>query len=292
MTKEEFEKLTKEFRIDILEMVYNANSGHIGGSFSLIDILTYIIFEDSNIKESIEKYKEEFKNKNIKELQDIRKEIDKLIISKGHASPAMYSVLMYLGAVDKKELYSFRRLDGKLEGHISKSASNFIDYSGGALGQGLSFAVGVSQYFKHINKKRKIYAILGDGELDEGENYEGMMLASKLELDNLLVIVDKNGIQLDGKTEEILPLRSLKDKFLTFGFNVITAEGHNFLSIKKAFLKAKKFEKSGKPTVIIFNTIKGKGINFMENTSTWHGKAPSTEEYEAGVKELEGDLND
>lgn len=292
MKIEEFEKLTKEFRIDILEMVYNAGSGHIGGSFSIIDILTYIIFEDSNIKEKIEEYKELFNKKDVNDLVKERQEIDKLVISKGHSSPALYSVLMYLGAIDKKEHYSFRRIEGKLEGHISRHASNFIDYSGGALGQGLSFSVGIAKHFKYKNNKdRKVYCILGDGELDEGQNYEAMALASKLKLDNLIVIIDKNNIQLDGTTDEILPLLSISKKFKSFGFNVLEADGHNYLTIRKAFLEAEKLKNSKKPIAIIFDTVKGKGISFMENTNKWHGKAPNMDEYEDGVRELGGIKN-
>lgn len=288
MNKKEFDELTRKFRIDILEMVYNAGSGHIGGSFSVIDLLTYIYFVDSNISESIKKYKDVFLEKSFNELSKERESIDKVILSKGHASPAMYSILIKLGAIDPKEFYSFRRVDGILEGHVSKHASNFIDYSGGSLGQGLSFGVGVAKYFKDKNIDRNIYVILGDGELDEGQNYEALALANKLKLDNLCVIIDKNKVQLDGTTDEIMPLLDLNKKIESFGLNVVSGDGHDFNDLKRVMDMYHKNKGKGKPFCIILDTVKGKGVSFMENTYKWHGKAPNEKEYEDAIRELGG----
>lgn len=332
MKEKEFKELTNKMRIDILEMVYTAGSGHIGGSFSIIDILAYIYFIDSNIKENILKYKDEFRKKEFNELTEKRLRIDKLVLSKAHASPAIYTILLNLGAVDREQLYLFRRVNGILEGHSSKKASNFIDYSGGSLGQGFSFAVGIAKYYKFLESKfekeikkikedikklkkeskeiekleklklklekkekefskiknRKIYAVVGDGELDEGQNYEAMMLASKLELDNLVLIIDRNRVQLDGTTKEIMPLDPMDKKLESFGFNYIEIDGHKFLDLKKAFKKYEENFGTKKPFAIIANTIKGKGVSFMEGKAEWHGKAPSLEEYEKAIKVLGG----
>lgn len=342
MKEKEFKELTNKMRIDILEMVYTAGSGHIGGSFSIIDILAYIYFVDSNIKENILKYKDEFRKKEFNELTKKRLGIDKLVLSKAHASPAIYTILLNLGAVDTEQLYLFRRLNGILEGHSSKKASNFIDYSGGSLGQGFSFAVGIAKYYKFLESKfkkeikkikedikklkketkeknngkdnekleklklklekkekefskiknRKIYAVVGDGELDEGQNYEAMMLASKLKLDNLVLIIDRNRVQLDGTTKEIMPLDPLDKKLESFGFNYIEIDGHKFLDFKKAFKKYEENLGTKKPFAIIANTIKGKGVSFMEGKAEWHGKAPSLEEYEKAIKVLGGLKNE
>lgn len=333
MKEKEFKDLTNKMRIDILEMVYTAGSGHIGGSFSIIDILAYIYFIDSNIKENILKYKDEFRKKEFNELTEKRLGIDKLVLSKAHASPAIYTILLNLEAVDREQLYLFRRVNGILEGHCSKKASNFIDYSGGSLGQGFSFSVGIAEYYKFLESKfekeikkikedikkskkenekleklnlklekkekeflkiknRKIYAVVGDGELDEGQNYEAMMLASKLELDNLVLIIDRNKVQLDGTTKEIMPLDPLDKKLESFGFNYIEIDGHKFSDLKKGFKKYEENFGSKKPFVIIANTIKGKGINFMEGKAEWHGKAPSLEEYEKAIRILGGFKNE
>lgn len=307
------EKISNDLRIDILNMVYNAGSGHIGGSFSIIDFLTYIYFEELNILDYVEKEKKS--KKKTKEFNKFEKTLtDKVIMSKAHASPALYALLAKIGIIEKNELKKFRRIDGKLEGHITKKASKYIDYSGGSLGQGLSFGVGIAKFFKYLYTlkeeelkktlgvskiekyqrfrkellKRKILVILGDGELGEGQNYEAMLLASHLKLDNLCVVVDKNKIQLDGFTKDILNTDPIIDKFNSFGFNAIEINGHDFVEMKIAFDSFKANLGTGKPFLILLNTIKGKGVNFMENSSSWHGKTPNKEEYVKALNILGG----
>lgn len=259
----------KNIRKNILKMVYEAKSGHIGGSFSSTELLTTLYFHSSNVFEN-------FKNKKEKE--------DRIIISKAHISPLVYSILFEMGEVSAKDIFGFRKVSGILEGHVKKEVSSLLEYSGGSLGQGLSFACGMALSLKKDNKKGNVFCLLGDGEMQEGQNFEALLFASKYMLDNLCVIIDRNLLQIEGNTEDVLPLDSLKEKFLSFGFNVIEIDGHNFDEIKKGF---DQFEKEkGKPFVVIANTIKGKGISFMENNVSWHGKAPLEEEYLKGIDEL------
>ena len=249
-----------EIRKIILNMVYNSQSGHIGGSFSATEILTILYFEYLN-KE------------------------DKVVISKGHCSPLLYAILYLKGIITESELEGFRKIDGKLEGHINRFSSLGIDFSSGSLGQGLSVANGMAIVKKREEEAGLVYCLLGDGEMQEGQIWEALMTASKEKLSNLVILIDKNNYQLDGAVSNIKDLESLAHKLLGFNIETIEIDGHNINEIRKAYEKAK--EKREMPLAIICNTIKGKGVSFMENTSNWHGKVPSEEEYNLALKELE-----
>lgn len=262
MTKESISKLkeiSKEVRKDILFEVYNANSGHVGGALSCTDILVAIYFNLIN-------------------------EGDKVILSKGHASAALYAVLAEKSFFEKEELASFRKLNSRLQGHPSYVKTPGIDASSGSLGQGLSVANGMALSFKIDKKTNHVYVVLGDGEIQEGQIWEALMTASHYKLNNLIVFLDYNKLQIDGTNDEVMKISPVKEKFEAFGFFVQEINGHNFSEIIEAVQKAKEQEK---PSMIIANTIKGKGVSFMENKCEWHGKAPKKEEYEQAISELE-----
>lgn len=254
----ELENIAKEIRKNILLQVYSANSGHPGGALSCADILTAIYFK-------------------------LIKEGDKVILSKGHASPALYAVLAEKGFFEKEELKTFRKINSRLQGHPSYVKTPGVDASSGSLGQGLSIANGIALSFKMDKKENYVYVILGDGEIQEGQIWEAAMTANKYKLNNLIAFLDYNKLQIDGTNEEVMPIAPVKEKFEAFGFNVKEINGHNFEEITNAVEECKKQEK---PSMIIANTIKGKGISFMENNVGWHGKAPSKEEYEKALEEL------
>lgn len=254
----ELENIAKEIRKNILLQVYSANSGHPGGALSCADILTAIYFK-------------------------LIKEGDKVILSKGHASPALYAVLAEKGFFEKEELKTFRKINSRLQGHPSYVKTPGVDASSGSLGQGLSIANGIALSFKMDKKENYVYAILGDGEIQEGQIWEAAMTANKYKLNNLIAFLDYNKLQIDGTNEEVMPIAPVKEKFEAFGFNVKEINGHDFEEIINAVEECKKQEK---PSMIIANTIKGKGVSFMENNVGWHGKAPSKEEYEKALEEL------
>lgn len=268
MEKKQLELISKEIRKNIIEMIYHAKSGHPGGSLSIADILTVLYFDEMNVDPKNPKMQNR----------------DRLVLSKGHAVPALYSVLMEKGFVEKDLINTLRKFNSPLQGHPDMKKLAGIDMSTGSLGQGISAAVGMAISAKISNDSYRVYAIMGDGELQEGQCYEAFMSANHYKLDNLTVFVDKNGLQIDGEVEKVMSLGLLKDKFLSFGFNVIEIDGHNYTEIREAIDNAK--ETKGKPTAIICNTIKGKGVSFMENNAGWHGKAPNKEEYENAMKEL------
>lgn len=265
---EALQKIAKEVRKGIIDEVYSAKSGHPGGSLSCADILTVLYFNQMNIDEN--------------KPNDINR--DRLVLSKGHASPALYSVLAEKGYFDKKLLKTFRKIGSDLQGHPDMKKVPGVDMTTGSLGQGLSTAVGMAIASKIDNAGCRIYCIVGDGEIEEGQIWEALMAASKNNLDNLCVIVDNNNLQIDGEIDKVGGMNNITEKFLSFGFNVINIDGHNMDSIIDAFTTAK--QTKGKPTVIIAKTIKGKGISFMENKAAWHGKAPSEEEYKIAISEL------
>lgn len=265
MTTKELEKQANNIRKDVIEMVHNASSGHIGGSLSCADILAVIYHHSMNLN-----------------LDENGKRIDKFILSKGHACPAYYSVLSSCSFFDRKLLLGFRKSDGVLEGHPSIKTPG-VDSSSGSLGQGLSIANGMALAKKIDKKPGYVYCLLGDGELEEGQNWEALMSANKFNLNNLIVIVDYNGLQIDGSIEYVKKLDNLDKKFESFGFNVIKIDGHNIDQIITAIDKAKC---SDRPTCIIAKTIKGKGVSFMENQAQWHGKAINDQEYVIAMKEL------
>lgn len=264
------EKIANNVRMDILKEVYNAKSGHIGGAFSIADILTVLYFNEMNIDAKIPDSPDR----------------DRLVLSKGHASAALYAVLAEKGYIDKEELKTFRNIDSNLQGHPDMNKVPGVDMTTGSLGQGLSSANGMALSSKLDSRGYRVYCILGDGELQEGQVWEAAMTAEKYQLDNLCVIVDANELQLTDSTINVkgINYNDIEQKFRAFGFQTVVIDGHNIESIIRALTIAEMTK--GKPTAIICKTIKGKGVSFMENQVDWHGKAPNDEEYEMAVKEL------
>ena len=258
----------KEIRKDIITEVFNAKSGHPGGSLSIADIMTVLYFDELNIDEKNPRWEDR----------------DRLVLSKGHCAPALYAALAERGYFEKEKLVSLRKLDSNLQGHPNMNDVPGVDMSTGSLGQGLSAANGMAISAKLDNKNYRVYCILGDGEIQEGQVWEAAMSSNKYKLDNLCIIVDNNNLQIDGTTEEVMDLKPIDEKFKSFGFNVIIIDGHNYDEIKSAFKQAR--ETKGKPTCIIAKTVKGKGVSFMENQAGWHGKAPNEEQYNQAMSEF------
>lgn len=266
-----FKEFTKRVRMDILDMICAAKSGHPGGSLSCVEILSVLYREILNVPSEWKK-SPDFKNRDI------------FILSKGHASAALYSVLSRCGFFSPAELSTFRRLGSRLQGHPSvKYGLEGIEASTGSLGQGLSMAVGVALGLRLNNSNAKVYTLLGDGEMQEGSVWEALMSASHKKLDNLIVIIDRNKLQIDGSCDDVKSLEPLDKKLEAFGFKAVTVDGHSEVELRNALLDAKK---SKKLTAIIANTIKGKGISFMENNASWHGKVPKNDEAKAAMEEL------
>ena len=260
-----------------VQMVHAAASGHPGGSLSCMDVLTALYFNVMNVDTANPK--------------DPNR--DRFVMSKGHCSPAVYPVLALRGFFPVDDLKMFRRIDGHMSGHVEMQYNPGVDMSTGSLGQGISVAVGMALAGKQSKKDYRVYSILGDGELAEGQVWEAMMSAAKYKLDNLCVCVDVNGLQIDGATKDVMPTEPLDKKFEAFGFHVIKLDGHDFESILNAYAEAAATK--GQPTVLLAKTVKGKGVSFMENNAGWHGKAPNDEQFEqakaeleAVIKELEG----
>ena len=266
---EQLQKMTKTVRKEIIEQVYKAQSGHPGGSLSIADILTVLYFNELNIDPKNPKW-------------DNR---DRVVLSKGHCSPALYSCLANRGFFEIKELEEFRSIEGKLQGHPDMNKVLGVDMTTGSLGQGLSAANGMAIAAKLDKKNYRVYCILGDGEIEEGQIWEAAMASSKYKLDNLCVVIDNNNLQIDGTIGEVMNSYPIDEKFKSFGFQVINIDGHNIEEIIKSFEVAKNIK--DRPTCIIAKTIKGKGISFMENEVQWHGKAPNEEQYKQAIKELE-----
>ena len=264
----ELEDISKQIRSNIIEEVYSANSGHPGGALSIADILTVLYFNQMNINP--EKPHDENR--------------DRFILSIGHASAALYAVLAEKGYFPKEDLKTFRKINSNLQGHPDMKHIPGVDMTTGSLGQGLSAANGMAMISKFDKKDIRVYCLVGDGEIEEGQIWEAAMTSCKYKLDNLCLIVDNNNLQIDGTIEEVMSSYPIDEKFKSFGFNVINIDGHNYEQIIKAFESAKTCK--GKPTVIIAKTIKGKGVSFMENKVEWHGKAPSEEEYNQAISEL------
>ena len=264
------EKIANNVRIDILEEVYNAKSGHIGGAFSIADILTVLYFNEMNIDAK----------------SPDSPDRDRLVLSKGHASAALYAVLAEKGYIDKEELKTFRNIDSNLQGHPDMNKVPGVDMTTGSLGQGLSVANGMALSSKLDSRGYRVYCILGDGELQEGQVWESAMTAEKYQLDNLCVIIDANELQLTDTTMNVKGINQndIEQKFRAFGFQTVVIDGHNIESIIRALTIAEMTK--GKPTAIICKTIKGKGVSFMENQIDWHGKAPNDEEYKIAMQEL------
>ena len=264
----ELKKIANNIRISIIEQVYEAGSGHPGGALSIADIMAVLYFNQMNIDSKDEK-------------SNLR---DRLVLSKGHAVAALYGALAEKGYIEKEELKTFRKLGSRLQGHPDMEKLPGLDMSTGSLGQGLSIANGMALASKMDSLGCRIYCILGDGEIEEGQIWEAAMTANKYHLDNLCVILDFNGLQIDGTVEEVKALDCLRSKWESFGFNVISCNGNDIEMLISSFEQAK--QTKGMPSIIIAETVKGKGVSFMENKAEWHGKAPNEEEYNRAMKEL------
>lgn len=265
---QELEKQARKIREDIIEEVYSAKSGHPGGSLSIADILTVLYFREMNIDSENPDWEDR----------------DRFVLSKGHCSPALYSCLANRGFFPVEDLKTFRNINSYLQGHPDKNKVPGVDMTTGSLGQGLSSANGMAIAGKMDQKDYRVYCVLGDGEIEEGQVWEAAMAANKYKLDNLCVIVDNNNLQIDGTIEEVMSSYPIDEKFRSFGFQVINIDGHDIEEIIKAFEVAKNVK--GKPTCIIAKTIKGKGVTFMENQAGWHGKAPNEEQYNQAMEEM------
>ncbi len=262
-----------QLRMGIIESLYQAKSGHPGGSLSIAEVLTYLYNKEMRVRPSQPNWEER----------------DRLVLSKGHCAPALYSALALMGYFPKEELLSLRKLGSILQGHPDMKNIPGVDMSTGSLGQGISAACGMALAAKLQKKDYRVYTILGDGELEEGQVWEASMFASHRKLDNLCVIVDNNNLQIDGFIGDVCSPYPIDEKFEAFGFSVIKVKADDFSELEKAFDKAK--ETKDKPTAIILNSIKGRGISFMENKTNWHGVAPNEEQYAIAMEELKQAYN-
>jgi transketolase len=262
-------KIANEVRKNIVTSLHSAGSGHPGGSLSAADMVTYLYFEEMNVDEKDRKNPDR----------------DRFILSKGHAAPVLYGVLAEKGYIPKEDLVTLRKMDSYLQGHPDMKHTPGVEMSSGSLGQGISTAVGMALAGKLDNKDYRVYTMVGDGEIEEGQVWEAAMFAGHRKLDNLVVIVDNNNLQIDGTVEEVCSPYPIDKKFQAFNFHVINIDGHNFDEIRQALQNAR--ETKGMPTAIVMNTVKGKGVSFMENQVNWHGAAPNDEQYEMAMEELE-----
>lgn len=269
MNKLELQKTANEVRKGIIAAVHGAKAGHPGGSLSAADIFTYLYFEEMNIDPKEPK----------------KADRDRFVLSKGHTAPGLYSVLANRGYFPVKDLPTLRHLGSYLQGHPCMQETPGVDMSSGSLGQGISAAVGMALAGKMDQKDYRVYTLLGDGELEEGQVWEASMFAGHRKLDNLVVIVDNNGLQIDGKVDDVCSPYPIDKKFEAFNFHVINIDGNDFDQLDAAFKEARNTK--GMPTAIICKTLKGKGVSYMEGSIGWHGKAPNDEEYEIAMADLE-----
>lgn len=255
-------------RIGIIDATYGAKAGHPGGSLSSTEMLTYLYFKEMNIDPNNPRWEER----------------DRFVLSKGHAAPGLYAALANRGFFPVEDLPTLRHIDSYLQGHPNMNTVPGVDMSTGSLGQGVSVAVGMALALKHRRKSARVYTLLGDGEIQEGQVWEACMLASHYKLDNLVVIVDNNGLQIDGAVEKVMNPYPIDEKLVAFGFHVCNIDGHNFNQIENALNCAR--ETNGQPTAVVMKTTKGKGVSFMENNASWHGKAPNATEHKQAIFEL------
>jgi transketolase len=267
-TKKELMKLACRVRMGIIDAVHSAKSGHPGGSLSAADMFTYLYFKEMKIDPD--------------DPQDPDR--DRFVLSKGHTAPGLYSALALRGFFPEEELKTLRKMGSRLQGHPNMNETPGVDMSTGSLGQGVSAAAGMALVAKKQGKNLRVYTLLGDGEIEEGQVWEAMMFAHHYELDNLCVIVDNNDLQIDGRIADVVDPYPIPDKFRAFGLNVAEIDGHDFEQIESAMNCAR--ETKGVPTAIIMKTVKGKGVSYMEDKAGWHGKAPSDEEYDLAMEEL------
>ncbi len=269
MNEQNLKKAANDIRKGIVTAVYNAKSGHPGGSLSAADIYTYLYFEEMNIDPA----------------DPQKADRDRFVLSKGHTAPGLYSTLANRGFFPVEDLVTLRHTGSYLQGHPDMKHIPGVDMSSGSLGQGISAAVGMAISAKLSGEDYRVYTLLGDGELQEGQVWEAAMLAAHRKLDNLVVIVDNNGLQIDGNIEDVNSPYPIDEKFKAFNFHVITVDGHNFSEIDAAFKEARQVQ--GRPTAIIAKSVKGKGVSFMENQASWHGVAPNEEQYKQAMADLE-----
>lgn len=268
MNELELQKMAVEVRKGVVTAVHSAKSGHPGGSLSAADIYTYLFFEELNIDPE----------------NPDKADRDRFVLSKGHTAPGYYSVLANRGFFPVEDLTTLRHVGSYLQGHPDKKHIPGVDMSSGSLGQGISAAVGMALSAKLSNDSYRVYTLLGDGEIQEGQVWEAAMFAGHRKLDNFVAIVDNNGLQIDGPIDEVCSPYPIDEKFAAFGFHVINVDGHDFKALKAAFDEAK--ETKGQPTAIIAKTLKGKGVSFMEGQASWHGTAPNDEQYAQAMEEL------
>ncbi len=268
----ELQKKAVQIKLDILEEVFSASSGHPGGSMSIAEILAYLYFKEMRIDPENPKWEDR----------------DRFVLSKGHTAPGLYAALAERGYFPTEDLKTFRNVNSYLQGHPDMKGVPGVDMSSGSLGLGISTACGMALSGKIYNKDYRVYTVLGDGEIAEGQVWEAAMFAAHYKLDNLTAFVDFNGLQIDGKITDVMNSTPIDDKFKAFGWNVVVIDGHDFNQIEKAVEEAKAFK--GKPTMVLCKTTKGKGVSFMEDKAGWHGKAPNAEEYEKAVAELKAQL--
>ncbi len=269
MDKLQLQKIANEVRKGIIVSTYNAGSGHPGGSLSAADILTYLYYEEMNVNPDEPKMEGR----------------DRFVLSKGHSAPGLYSVLAQKGFIPKEDLATLRHIGSYLQGHPDMKHTPGVEMSAGSLGQGVSAAVGMALAAKMDNADYRVYTMLGDGEIEEGQVWEAAMFAGYRKLDNIVFIVDNNGLQIDGAIDEICSPYPIDKKFEAFNFHTINIDAHDFDQIKAAFDEAKTVK--GMPTAIIAKSVKGKGVSYMENQVSWHGAAPNEEQYKIAMQELE-----
>ena len=261
-------------RMGVIESTYGAKAGHPGGSLSAAEVYTYLYFKEMNIDPKNPKWEDR----------------DRFVLSKGHTTPGLYSVLANRGFFPVEDLPTFRHIDSYLQGHPNMNMVPGVDMSTGSLGQGISVATGMALAAKHTGKNNRVYALLGDGEIPEGQVWEACMAAAHYKLDNFCIIVDNNGLQIDGDIAKVMSPYPIVDKLAAFGFHTIAIDGHDFDQIEAALNEAKTVK--GKPTAIVMKTLKGKDVSFMENDAGWHGKAPNDAEYAQAMGELKALLNE
>lgn len=270
MNNLDLQKMANEVRKGIITSVHSAKAGHPGGSLSSADIFTYLYFEEMNIDPE----------------NPDKEDRDRFVLSKGHVAPGLYAALAHRGFFPVEDLTTLRKVGSHLQGHPCMQHTPGVDMSSGSLGQGLSAAVGMALSAKMDQKDFRVYALCGDGEIQEGQIWEAAMFAGHRKLDNLVVIVDNNGLQIDGDIKEVCSPYPIDKKFEAFNFHVVHADAHDFDSLRSAFLEAR--QTKGMPTAIIAKSVKGKGVSFMENQASWHGTAPNDEQYAQAMKDLEG----
>ena len=270
--KNQLQSIACKVRMGVIEGTHSAKSGHPGGSLSAADMFTYLYFREMNVDPSNPQWEDR----------------DRFVLSKGHTAPGLYTALALKGFFPVEDMKTLRHIDSYLQGHPNMASVPGVDMSTGSLGQGISCAVGMALGLKLQKKDQRVYTLLGDGEIQEGQVWEACMSASHYGLDNLCVIVDNNGLQIDGNVKDVMSPYPITDKLEAFGFHVLAINGHDFDEIEKAMNEAKATK--GKPTAIVMNTIKGKGVSFMEDQAGWHGKGPNDAEYEQAMSELKAQL--